>query len=190
MPATLLPTDLAALQRDADRVAQRIIHTGRMPRHEQEDLRQDLLVDLLARLKGFEPHRGSLGAFAASCFEHHALRLATRFRRGRAAMTAVALDAPQPGRGSLTIGDTLAEAEGYGAWLGQPTGAFAAVERRLDLDRALGALSADQIALCAQLVERTPHAIAKGSRVSRATLYRQLAELRLRLLAAGIPAAA
>lgn len=190
MPVILSPADLAALQRDANRVAQRIVRTCRIPRHEQEDLRQDLLADLLSRLKGFDPDRGSLGAFAAFCFEHHAIRLAERILRGRAAMAPVSLDDPQPGSDGLTIGDTIPEAEGYGAWLGQPTDAFAEVERRIDLDRALGTLSADQIPLCAQLIERTPHEIAKSSRVSRATLYRQLGELRLRLLVAGIPAAA
>jgi RNA polymerase sigma-70 factor (ECF subfamily) len=57
--------------------------------------------------------------------------------------------ADAPGGDGLTIGDSIAEADGYGAWLGQPTDAFAAVERRIDLDRALGTLPAETLPLCA-----------------------------------------
>lgn len=190
MPFTPSPAETAALLRSADRVARRIVRQCRVPRHEQEDLRQDLLTDLFARLKSFHPSRGDLGAFAASCFEHRALRLVERIKRSRAAMSPVSLDDPQPGGEGLAIGDTIAEADGYAAWLGQVTDAFAAVERRLDLDRALGTLPAEFLSLCAELTERSPHEVAKASPASRATVYRQLHELRLRLLVAGVPAGA
>ena len=165
MPFTPSPAEIAALQRSADRVARRII-------------------------RQCQPSRGDLGAFAASCFEHRAIRLVERIKRSRATMSPVSLDDPQPGSEGLAIGDSIAEADGYGAWLGQVTDAFAAAERRLDLDRALGTLPADFLSLCAELVERSPHELAKASPTSRATLYRQLHELRLRLLVAGVPAGA
>jgi RNA polymerase sigma-70 factor (ECF subfamily) len=182
--------DTDALLRAADRIARRIVRQYRIPGHEHEDLRQDLLTDIFARLKSFDPNRGDLGAFAASCFEHRATRLIERIRRSRATMSAVSLDDPQPGSEGLTIGDTIAEADGYAARLGQVTDAFAAVERRLDLDRALGTLPADFLSLCAELAERSPHEVAKASPSSRATVYRQVHELRLCLLVAGIPAGA
>lgn len=190
MPFTPTRAETVALQHQADRVALRVIRTCRIPRHEQDDLRQDLLTDLFARLKGFDPARGDLGAFAAACFDHRALRLIERILRGRATMAPISLDDPQPGGEGLTIGDSIAEAGGYGAWLGQPTDAFAVVERRIDLDRALATLPAETLALCAELTERSPHEVAKASPTSRATVYRHLRELRLRLLVAGIPAAA
>ena len=190
MPFAPTPADTAALQRDADRVAQRIVRTCGIPRHEQDDLRQDLLTDLFARLKGFDPARGDVGAFATSCFDHRAIRLTERILRGRATMAPVSLDDPQPRGDGLTIGDSIAEADGYCAWLGQPTDAFAAIERRIDLDRALGTLPVSALPLCARLTEQSPHELAKAGRTSRATLYRHLRELRLRLLVAGISAAA
>ena len=190
MPFSPTRAEVDALQRHADRVALRIIRTCRVPRHEQEDLRQDLLADIFSRLKGFDPARGELGAFAAACFDHRAIRLIERILRGRAAMAPVSLDDPQPGGEGLTIGDSIAESDGYAAWLGQPTDAFAAVERRIDLDRALSTLPAETLPLCAELIERSPHELAKASPTSRATVYRHLRELRLRLLVAGIPAAA
>jgi RNA polymerase sigma factor (sigma-70 family) len=190
MPFTPNRAETNALQRNADRVALGIIRTCRIPRHEQEDLRQDLLTDFFARLKGYDPARGDLGAYATACFQHRAIRLIERIQRGRATMAPVSLDDPQPGREGLTIGDSIAEADGYGAWQGQPTDAFATVERRIDLDRALGSLPTATLSLCAELTEHTPHELAKVSRTSRAGLYRQLRELRLRLQVAGIPAAA
>ena len=190
MPFTPSPAETTALLRSADRVARRIIRQCRVAHHEQEDLRQDLLTDLFARLKSFHPNRGDLGAFAASCFEHRALRLIERIKRNRAATLPVSLDEPQPGGDGLTIGESIAESDGYGAWLGQPTNAYAGVERRIDLERALGTLPAEFLPLCTKLTERSPHDLAKASPTSRATLYRHLRELRLRLLVAGIPAAA
>jgi RNA polymerase sigma factor (sigma-70 family) len=190
MPFSPSRTETDALQRSADRVALRIIRTCRIPNHEREDLRQDLLADLFARLKGFDPARGDLGAFAAACFDHRAIRIIERILRGRATMAPISLDDPQPGGEGLSIGDSITEADGYSAWLGQPTDAFAVVERRIDLDRALGTLPAETLPLCAALTEHSPHELAKASPTSRATVYRHLRELRLRLLVAGIPATA
>jgi RNA polymerase sigma factor (sigma-70 family) len=190
MPCTPSPAETAALLRSADRIARRIVRQCRTPGHEQEDFRQDLLLDLFARLKNFQPSRGDLGAFAASCFEHRASRLIERIKRNRMTMSPVSLDDPQPGGDGLTIGDSVAEADGYGAWLGQVTDAFADVERRIDLERVLETLPGEFLSLCTEMTERSPHDLAKVSGTSRATFYRQLQELRLRLLVAGIPARA
>ena len=190
MPFSPTRAELDALQRLADLMALRIIRACRIPSHERADLRQDLLADLFARLRGFDPERGNLSTFAFTCFGHRASQLIGRILRGRASMMPVSLDDPMPGAPNLTIGDGLSEADGYGALLGQPVDAFAAVDRRLDLDRALGTLPQEALPLCAELIEQSPHELAKASPTSRATLYRRLHELRLRLLIAGIPASA
>ncbi|MFN7306127.1 MAG: sigma factor, partial [Alphaproteobacteria bacterium] len=134
MPFSPSRAELNALQRLADLMALRIIRACRIPRHEREDLRQDLLADLFARLRGFDPERGTLSTFAFTCFGHRASHLIDRILRGRASMMPVSLDDPMPGAPNLTIGDALSEADGYSALLGQPVDAFAAVDRRLDLD--------------------------------------------------------
>ena len=64
------------------------------------------------------------------------------------------------------------------------------VGAREDLWRALGTLPAELLPLCAELTEHSPHELAKASPSSRATVYRQVRELRLCLLVAGIPARA
>ncbi len=190
MPTALCSNNLNTLHREADRTALRIIRACRIPQHEREDLRQDLLADLLSRLRHFDPARGSLGAFAATCLAHHAARLTERILRGRAAMAPMSLDEPLPGTESLTLGDTLAAENGYGAWMGQPTDAIAALERQLDLDRALSPLPHDQLRHGAALASQERGATPDPDLGSRTIAFRRVRELRLELLAAGIASAA
>lgn len=183
-------TDLVLLLREADVAAAWLVRRLRLPEHEREDLRQDLLIDLISRIKGFDPARGSLGAFAGKVIAHRATRLMGRLRREREAFPAVSLDDPLPGYEGTTLGDTIAESDGYPAMMGQPSDGFAAIERRLDLDRALGYLRRSDLSLCAMLVHQTPTELSEDGLRSRATLYRQLRDLRLRLMAGGLSEAA
>jgi hypothetical protein len=107
MPNPLTLTDLDSLHRLADGAARRLRRRLRLPGHEQEDLRQDLLADLLARLPGFDPARGGLLAFASTCFRHRAARLADRHRRDAAARARLSLDDRLPhGEGPARAGST------------------------------------------------------------------------------------
>jgi len=171
MLPTLSAEALQALDRDADRHALRIVRVCRIPQREREDLRQELLTELLRRLKHFDPDRGSLGGFASVCFSHHAARLIERILRGRTAM-AVSLDAPLPGAGSLTIADALANEDGYGALMGQASDAVATLERRLDLGRALASLPLEQLRHCVAIAEERGDA-PNGFTRSRSTVFRQ-----------------
>jgi RNA polymerase sigma-70 factor (ECF subfamily) len=186
MPTTLTAADTVPLLRLADQQAHRVCRKAGLPPQDREDLRQDLLLDLLSRLRSFEPNRGTLAALASTCFRHRAGRLTARARRERAFRHPVSLDAPLPGSDGLAMGDTVAEADGYSAWLGQPTDAITATERRLDLDRALGSLPRTALPLCAALTGQTPHELAEAGYAPRTSLYRQVRGLRLDLLAAGV----
>jgi hypothetical protein len=83
----------------------------------------------------------------------------------------------------------VAEDGGYAAWLGQPTDRIAMVERRLDLERASQALSADDMPLLAALARGGSRAPAQAG-LSRTTAFRMVHEMRLRLYAAGVASAA
>lgn len=192
MPQPLSLADLSRLHPIAAREARRVCRIAQMPAHEREDVQQEMLLDLLGRLAGFDPSRGSLEAFATVCFRHRGIRLAERFRRERAARDGRSLDDPLPGTGEehLTLAEVIPESEGYAAWCGQQTDAVAAVERRLDLDRASAALDGRDHPICAALVDHTPHELGRRGPLPRSVLYRRIAEMRLRLLAAGIAAAA
>lgn len=182
--------DLAPIHRLAEHEARRLCRNLGLPAQEREDLRQDLLADFLARLPAFNPAKGALEAFARACFRHAAARIAHRVRRERANRHPLSLDDVLPGSDGLTLGDTIGEADGYTAWCGQPTDAIATLERRLDLERAAAAIDPEDHALCAALSVHTPHEFGEQKTMPRARIYRRLRELRLRLLAAGIPSVA
>ena len=190
--AALSPTDLDRLHALAQRQARRVCRISRLPGHQAEDVRQEMLLDLLTRLSAFDAKRGSLEAFATVCFRHRGSRIATRERREGAARHPARLDQPVCDLGSadaeehLTLAETIPEAEGYAAWCGQPTDAIATTERRLDLQAASAALDARDHPLCAALAAATPQEVAARAPFGRSTLYRRLHEMRLRLLAAGL----
>jgi RNA polymerase sigma-70 factor (ECF subfamily) len=183
-------SDLQILLHEADVAARRLSRRLWLSCDDLADLRQDLLVDLIVRLKSFDPTRGSLGAFAGTVVAHRAARLAARIRRDRSMYAPVSLDDPLPDTDGTTVGDTIAEGSGYLAMMGQPTDDFASADRRLDLDRALGTLRRSDLALCAHLVHRTPTELSQDGLGSRASLYRQIHEILLRLMTGGLSAAA
>ena len=181
---------LALLDREADIAAARLVRRLQLPSHYREDVRHDLLVDLFIRLKDFDLHRGTLAAFAAIVIRHSTTRLAGRIRLDCRMHAPVSLDDPQPGTDGVTVGDTIAESGGYLAMMGQPTDRFVAADCRLDLDRALGTLRQADLDLCAHLINRTPTQLSGDGLGSRAGLYRQIHEIRLRLMTGGISAVA
>jgi RNA polymerase sigma-70 factor (ECF subfamily) len=191
MPHQISRADLQLLLLEADAQARRLLRRLRLPRTEIDDIRQDLLVDLIARLPAFAPERGSLGAFAGVVLRNHATRIAARIKRERAAFGAVpvSLDEEHPGRDGATRGALTAAEDGLSTWLGQPVDAFAAVEQRLDVERGLGTLDPRDGALCAALAHTTIERLAARGRGSRSTLYRRLEDIRLALTAHGLKAA-
>ena len=94
------------------------------------------------------------------------------------------LNAPLPGDRTTTRADTLSTDAGLGAWLGQDADPIEQFERRHDLDRALGTLPPDTVAVCAALLQ--PGAERNRPGLSRSTVHRRLHDLRMRLLAAGV----
>ena len=182
--------DLAPAYRLADAHARALCRSLRLPAHDQDDLRQDLLVDLLGRLPAFDPAKGVFQAFARVCIRHAAARLASKIKRERAGRHPRSLVDAIPDSDGLSLGDTIAEDQGYGAWCGQQTDAIAGLERRLDLERAADAIAPTDHALCAQLSVHTPHQLGELGAMPRMRIYRRIREMRLRLLAAGIPSAA
>ena len=179
------PVALRSLLRSADHAAARFCRQQFGLLIEQDDVRQDLLLDLLARLDCFDPTRSSLPFFAAVCFRHRVARLSVAAHRDRQARSPVELDMPRPGSSASSLLDTLADSDGYSAWIGQPTDETAELDRRLDLDRALSAMRRDALPICAALMKDEPDPAASAG-MSRTTFYRRVHEVRCQLLAAGI----
>lgn len=188
MRRSISKSDLQLLLREADLAAHRLLRQLRLPRAELADIRQEFLVDLIARLPAFDARRGSLGAFANVVLGHKASRLAAKTKRDRRLYGAipVSLDEVLPDTDGQTRGDLIGENEGLAACLGQPTDAFAAVDQRLDVERGLGALDRGQGALCAALSHSTVDTLAAQGRGARSSLYRSVKDIRLSMLALGL----
>ena len=70
---------------EADVAAARLRRRLRPAACDHDDLRQELLVDLIRRLPAYDPARGSLGAFANVVLRNQATRIAARVMRERRA---------------------------------------------------------------------------------------------------------
>ena len=163
MHSSISRGDLQILLHEADIAARRLVRQLRLPRADLDDVRQDLLVDLIARLPAYDADRGTLGAFAGAILTNRATRIANKVKRERRM---------------------------YGATLfGQPVDAFAAAEHRLDVERGLGSLEPADGALCAALSRTTVDRLAASGHGARSSLYRRVKDIRLALTAIGVRAA-
>ena len=59
MSPSISHSDLQILHHEAELVARRLVRRLRLPNCDLADLRQELLLDLIARLPAFDPLRGS-----------------------------------------------------------------------------------------------------------------------------------
>jgi len=169
-----LQTEFPRLQHLAQREAKRICRIARLPGHEADDIRQDMLLDLLPRLSAFDPARGSVAAFAVTCFRHRG----SRIMRRRGVSRRIGLGGQDTGSRRDDQDDACDQAD--------TNDAIGALELRLDLARACAVLDEADAALCVALSNCTAHALARRTGASRAGLYRRMHEIRMRMLAAGI----
>lgn len=58
MRCSISQDDLRTILHEADVAARRLLWQLRLSRDDLEDIRQDLLADVIARLRGFDPDRG------------------------------------------------------------------------------------------------------------------------------------
>ena len=191
MPHSISRSDPQVLLHEADVAARRLIRQLRLPYAELADLRQEFLLDLIARLPAFDPERGSLGAFAGIVMVNKATRIALKVRRGRQlyGVISASLDETLPDGDGATRGDLISEEKGLSAYFCQPVDAFADVERRLDVERGLGALDPNDAKLSAVLSQVGVDELVDRGHGPRSSLYRRVKKIRLALLAVGLKAA-
>jgi RNA polymerase sigma-70 factor (ECF subfamily) len=188
MPNPISQDDLSIFMAEADAMARRLRHRHGLAPEDVDDLRQELLVALIARFPAYDPARGTVGAFANVVLRHEASRIGARIARHRKLHGAkpVSLDEPVPDAEGVTLGDIVSEAEGLSAWHGQPTDALAKVERRIDIEKALGALARRDATLAAKLSALSVDEIVAAGGGARRTLYRRLDGVRIQLAAHGL----
>lgn len=187
MHPPITPADLSTLIAEADAAACRLRRKLVLPAVDHDDLRQDLLVDLICRLPGFDARRGSIGAFANIVLRNQSSRIAMRHHRQRRAQGGSILSLAVPLAGAREpVGDTLTEDDGLAAWHGQTCCAAAVTELHHTLQAALARLPAEDRRFCAALAHRPVSALAAEGFGSRSALYRRLADLRHVLTAHGL----
>jgi len=187
MHPPISPTDLATLIDEADVAARRLHRKLALPTADLDDLRQDLLIDVICRLPRFDRRRGTIGAFAGIVLRNRSSRIAIRHHRQRRAQggTMLSLDAPIAGSAE-PLGCLLAETDGLAAWHGQDRDTQADIQTREAVHFALARLPEADRRLCCALAHRSVTALAAEGFGSRSALYRRLADLRHVLTAYGL----
>lgn len=185
MRSSISQDHLRILLHGADTAARRLVRQLRLSRDDLDDIRQDLLTDLLARMPGFDQGRGTLGAFAAVILKNRAARLANQVKRVRRLFgeTPVSIDEATPDSDGLTFGDQIGEDRSLSALFGQPVDAFLATEQRIDLERALESLDPIDAAFCTALSRMTVDQLVAAGHGSRSSLYRRVKAIRNSLVA-------
>ena len=191
MPHPISASQLAVLSREADAAARRLVRQLRLPSHQLEDIRQELLVDLIERMPCYDPDRGTLGAFAGTVVKHKASRLRAKISRDRALFgeVPISLDTPPQDADGIAIADRIREENGYGALFGQTVDHAAEVERGIFVAQALATLSRKDRSLCLALAEASVRELVTRGMGARTSLYRQIERIRLALADAGIAGA-
>jgi RNA polymerase sigma-70 factor (ECF subfamily) len=136
-----------------------------MSRDDCDDFRQDFLVDLISRMKWYDPARATLGAFAGVVVQNRSKELFQQVHRERQLFAG----RPEVAAIRLLACDCSSQ-----------------TEQRLDLSRVIQSLPASEQQLCRELVMRTPTEVVRSGAVSRASLYRRLKSIRRHLHAEGI----
>lgn len=190
--ARATPPDVRLMNREADAAARRLTRKLRGNHDQIDDVRQELLVDLIWRMPAFDSRRGSLGAFAGRIMANKATRIGNTARRHGAVfgVAPVSLDEPHPEVAGCTLGDVVAENDGYGALVGQRTDPFLEADRRLDVARCLAVLSERDRKLCASLARSEIDELVDQGEGTRSSLYRRVGRIRLDLTSAGLGGAA
>ena len=179
---------LACILAEADVAARRLHRRLCLPTADLDDLRQDLLIDLICRLPAFEASRGSIGAFAGIVLRNQSSRIALKHHRDRCSRggALVSLDAPFGPSATDTLGETLSQTDGLATWHGKDGDELARTDLRHDLARVLGQLAPAARLFCAALGQCPLRDLVAQGVGSRSALYRRTGELRFDLTARGL----
>ncbi|WP_375697555.1 sigma factor [Pseudophaeobacter sp. TrK17] len=139
-----------------------------------EDLQQDLLVDLFARLPKYDPARGSLLSFATIVLRHQSSRLAKRHCEALTAQGGTMLPLSCLDDGSAPVD-----------WLSPYASQQAALHERLCLGKATRSLRPCDRLLCLALSQGSVASLTRSGFASRSGIYRRIHRLRPQLALSG-----
>ncbi len=169
--------DPAPLAARAEAYATRLCRRLSLPASDKDDLRQELLADLIRRLDRYDPARGCPGAFATVVLRNQSARIADRVvaERRKSGGPVFSLD--------MMVGpDPLVET------LPEDDDPHEASERRIDVGRVVSLLPRRDQAFCVAVARWPVDRLVGHGFGSRAGLYRRLHDLRHVLAAHGLAA--
>jgi DNA-directed RNA polymerase specialized sigma24 family protein len=153
-------TAIQVLCAEADAAASRVVKGHRLPAHDHDDIRQDILVELVSRLHLYEPARGRLGPFLGKLARHAGGRLTGRLRSEKR-------------RYQNLVDPTALASHDF-------------LERSAAVRKALQALNDEEHLLLTMLTRHTPAEVGRQEGCSRATVYRDMNSLKMSFLLAGV----
>lgn len=168
MSTRLSPTEQSLLLKEADAATARLRWRLRLSPEAAEDVRQDLLLDLVRRMATYDPARGPIGPFAGRILRNRGSELAAAIAADR--RSSFSVDEPHDVYQVSDPNDKTRDC-------------------RLSLFMALQRLSSRDRAFCLALARFSVDRLAAAGFGSRAGLYRRLRELRCVFAAQGLRAA-
>ena len=172
------------------RKALQLIGRAGVSTDDREDIEGDLTLHVLEQLAKFDPTRGRLGAFVTRVVEHKAediLDARCTARRDYRLDVCSLSDTVQTANGEEVSIEDIAHEDAVRSQ--HSVGELSLEEqvaRKVDLERLLAHLPAEQQDLCRRLMSATISEVAAALGVPRTTLYGPLARLRAIFEEAGL----
>ena len=183
-------TYLSTLQTAAAYHAGRIVRNLHLSPDDREDVRQDILIEMIVRLGKFDVEKAALATFIDLLTRHGASAVARRCRpQQRLLRAALSLD-DEADPMARRLARILSAEQGLGFAAGEPADPVASAELKRDVRRIVAALTPELRSLGALLLAHPTEQACRTSGLSRATFYRRVRGIRLRFLIASLTAAA
>ena len=178
---------VATAHKTAEYYARKLARTLGLAAADVEDIRQDLLMEVLIRCQRFDSQRAAWITFVDLVVRHEADDLAARLKVARDVDGGSIDDPVSSGDGRIVpLSDTLEDTEGMASQWSSPKNPFAAVELAIDVERFMAGLPEHLHGLCRLLMTESATDAQRLSGFSTARFYRLLYELRMRLRAIGL----
>lgn len=167
--------DAFAVQ-EACRCASRLIATAGFRRDDREDLRQEIILDLLRRTPRFDSARGEWQGFVRGVFRHRQIGLIVQRRRRRWEVLAGDLGPPEDGHvDRLDALDCR-----------RRTDPAPVSQLRLDVSRVVAGLPPGLRSLAGVLSQMPVSEVCQHTGKSRATVHRMTVQIRKAFVNAGL----
>jgi len=169
--------------------ARQLVGKAGLTEDDREDIEQELMMDLIVRMKQFNPSKGKKTTFMTRIVERRISNIfETRFaqcRDWRKCMTS--LNEPVPaGDDDITERVEQLNSDGQMGYNGKESGDQRTDDIRLDIESVLSSLSEDLQYLCKKLRSGNMAEIARELKIPRSTLYGKLTKLRDAFREAGL----